>query len=89
MIPYAKAECQTTLEKCDKALSACDSALEARNKEIKICNLALMQAVNKAETLNIQVKERESELSAWYRNPFIMITLGIVAGAIINSATNK
>lgn len=83
------AECQETLKKCDSALSACDEALNARKREVQLCQLALVQASHQAETLNVQLKDREEQLGAWYRNPFIMITLGIVAGAIINSATNK
>lgn len=77
------ADCQTTLNSCDSALTACDAALTARKEEVKLCNLALQQATDSAVSLSLEVKEKDAQLGAWYRNPFIMVALGAVAAAII------
>lgn len=87
MSQVSLADCQTSLSKCDAALGACDTALQDKKEQIRLCDIAVMQATDYGTLLNVQVKERDEELGAWYRNPFIMITLGIVTGAVVSAAT--
>lgn len=82
----AKADCPTTLEKCDKALTACDAALEARKKEVSLCNLALTQTLDQNYNLNLQLDDKNAELNKWYRNPFVVFALGVAAGIVVIEA---
>lgn len=81
-----RADCQTTLEKCDKAVKACGDALDARKKEVSLCNLALTQTLEDNSSLRIQIDNKEAELNKWYRNPIIMGVLGVAAGVLVIEA---
>jgi hypothetical protein len=69
----SNANAQTTLDKCTKAVDALE-------KETKLCDLALDFTKQKFEDqakLNAKLLEEKTQ---WYSNPFVMLTLGAVAG---------
>ena len=68
---------------CDEVLKACDSALEARKLELGLSNTALLQRDGQVNDLKVQLKDTQDSLNAWYRNPYIMIGLGLLTGAVL------
>ena len=81
--PNAIADCESTLEACDKAVETCKKAKEAKDGALQLCNLALTESIDEVARLNGVVDERNEQLDAWYRNPFIMGILGVAAGIVI------
>jgi hypothetical protein len=74
--PTAKVTCQDVIK-------ACDQALEDKNKAIEKLNLGLAESTKQAGELSVELDKKEKQLSAWYRNPFILIGLGLLGGVII------
>lgn len=70
-------------ETCNSVLEKCDKALQETKKSLEISDLAVQTLRNQNQDLVVQVKELESSNSAWYKNPFLMIGLGLVVGVVI------
>lgn len=79
----AWANCQKTLDACDRAVETCKVALDARNEEVKLCNFALRQAVDQNFALKDEIESKDKQLRAWYRNPYFMVALGLVIGVAV------
>jgi hypothetical protein len=77
------ANCQTTLDLCDKAVESCKVALEAKKEEIKLCRLGLSQALDNDQHLRMELEDKEKQLGSWYRNPFTMGTVGVIIGIVV------
>ena len=73
--------CLDSLMLCDNALMLCGQTVDAKNKEIQICRLGLKQSINSSALLRLEIKDRDEQLGRFYRNPFIMLGLGLVGGA--------
>jgi hypothetical protein len=71
------------LTTCEEVISKCDSALEAKNKQIKKLELGLTTQTERVADLSSQLEDKNQELQAWYRNPFVVGALGLVAGAAV------
>jgi hypothetical protein len=69
--------------KCDTALNACIKALDARTEQVQALDLALTESRKEADSLRASGREKDEQLSAWYRNPFVMMALGLVAGVAV------
>jgi hypothetical protein len=74
---------------CQEVIAAADRAIEAKNKEIQICRLALDQTIDRALTLEKDVKDRDEKLSSPLRNPFVMATAGVLLGLVVAGYVRK
>lgn len=64
-------------------VDSCQAALTARKDELQLCNLGLAQSQSRSAHLNQEVENKNGQLAAWYRNPMIMLALGILAGVAL------
>lgn len=78
----ASSNCDSVLKACDEALTACEKTVDAKNKQIKLCDLALKRATDSAAFNRVQYEKAQEKLDAWYRNPYVMFGLGLAAGVI-------
>ncbi len=67
---------------CHDVIRTCDRALEEKEKEVKICDLGLKQTLEHNQELSSELESKQKSLEAWYRNPFVMLALGGLAGAL-------
>lgn len=81
----AHANCQTDelLSKCNVAVEDCRAALDARNKEIQLCRLGLIQSLDRQGQLNANLEDAQDKLGSPFRNPWLMIALGLVIGVAV------
>jgi hypothetical protein len=68
---------------CEEVIAKCDAALAAKNTQIKKLELGLTAQTERVADLSSQLEDKNSQLQAWYRNPFVVGALGLVAGAAI------
>ena len=74
---------QDLLNQCKIVLTEGQEALDAKNKELSLCNLGLTQSQNNVAQLNTELENKNAQLSAFYRNPFFMLAIGILAGVAL------
>jgi hypothetical protein len=72
----ARADCLVALQKCDEAL-------QARERQVQICDLALRQSLERGMLANLEIRDKDAQLSAWYRNPFTVGTIGALVGLVV------
>lgn len=65
---------------CEDIVTACDSALAAKNVQIEKLNLGLTESMNQSTVLTKDLNEANSKLESPFRNPYLMIGLGIIGG---------
>lgn len=70
-------------KECLPLIQAADQALEAKQKQIEIRDLRIQQASDEINRLVIEVDKKDTELGAFYRNPFIMGLVGALTAAIL------
>lgn len=68
---------------CNDVLSLCGRALNARNAELKLSDLALKARTEQNVALLKAVESQERQLGAWYRNPFFLVGIGLIGGALL------
>lgn len=68
---------------CNSVLQKCDEALQARKKELNLCNLALTQNLSETGELSTKLSDSEDKLNSIWRNPFLLIGLGLVGGVLL------
>lgn len=68
---------------CEEVLDKCGQAVEAKNKHIQKLELGLAKQTERVVDLSSQLEDKNSQLQAWYRNPFVVGALGLVAGAAV------
>jgi hypothetical protein len=56
--------------------------VEAQEKEIKLCDLALVQSKDRIAALEKETRSLRESNEAWYKNPFVMAALGLAVGAV-------
>lgn len=87
----ASGKAVTTLkgESCDQVIETCDKALESKDKQIKLDQLAIKTLSTQNTDLSSQLYEREQQLQAWYRNPFVTGTIGVLIGIVVTGYALK
>jgi hypothetical protein len=68
---------------CEEVLEKCGQAVEAKNKQIQKLELGLAKQTERVVDLSSQLEDKNSQLQAWYRNPFVVFSIGLVAGAAV------
>jgi hypothetical protein len=68
---------------CEDVLKKCDAALDAKNRQIEKLELGLTKQTERVADLSAQVEDKNQQLQAWYRNPFVMLSIGLVTGAAV------
>lgn len=76
-------------EKCKDVIAKCDATIEAKNKALGLCNLALVKAEESNGALQTQVTDKNDQLGSWYRNPFIVGIMGVLAGGAAYALIKK
>lgn len=77
------------IEQCDRALESCQKTIEAKNKEIQLCRLALVQSIDRAEGLSLELEHKNNQLQSVFRNPLAMTTFGILIGIVVTGLATK
>lgn len=74
---------QAATPTCDQVLSLCDKALDAKDKELKLCNLGLVQTLDAKEALRLELEEVKDKQNSIFRNPFLYLGIGLIAGGLL------
>lgn len=74
---------------CNDVIAKCDAALAAKDEQIRLSDLALKQSMEFSGNLAVVAQDRERQLNAWYRNPFIMLILGAAVGGLVYGVATK
>ncbi len=69
-------------EDCEPIISACRKALQAQQEEIGATRLTTTQAIEQASQAQLALQASDAKLQAWYRNPYFVSALGMLAGAV-------
>jgi peptidoglycan hydrolase CwlO-like protein len=80
---------ETKSPSCRDVIKACDETIASKNKALEISNLAIKEAQKQVGDLTTQVNDKNEQLSAWYRNPFILGMLGVLAGGLATAIVIK
>jgi len=67
---------------CDQVIQACDKALDDEGKEIDADKLLILDLGNANRDLMLRSEDAESELDAWYRNPWMLLSIGFIIGGL-------
>lgn len=73
----------TAQTRCDELVLACDRVVAAKNNQIEKLELGLAKQTERVVDLTSQLESKNEQLQAFYRNPFVMLSLGLVAGAAV------
>lgn len=68
---------------CGGIIASCRKALDAKDKEIQLSDLAIKAAKDDNTRLNKEVEKKNDQLSSIFRNPFVLIGAGIIAGLFL------
>lgn len=68
---------------CSQALDLCDRTIDAKNKVIELQDLGIKQLTDQNTQLSSDLKTEEGKAGAFYRNPWFLITLGFITGAVV------
>jgi hypothetical protein len=68
---------------CPEVLSACAAAYDARVEELRLSDLALTQSKDNSVQLTKEVEEANAKLDSLWRNPYVLIGVGLLGGAIL------
>lgn len=79
--PDCKSETDAERAKCKKVIEQADRTIAAKNKALELSDLAFKSCTENSGRLQTDLNDRNEELSSWYRNPWIMGGLGLLAGA--------
>lgn len=74
--------CEETLKACDSALEAADQVIQAQDRQVQ----ALEKAQEKAAK---RIEELESQNESIWRNPAVMILLGVTGGLVIGGVVAR
>jgi hypothetical protein len=68
---------------CESVIKSCDEALKAqRNLNLKIEN-QLEHELKLGSERDKKIKELEESNNSWYKNPFLLIGIGLVGGVVL------
>lgn len=68
---------------CADVILACDKALSAKDTQIKDLGVVVDLQKSQDSYLTDTVTRQSAELSAWYRNPLIMMLIGGAITAVL------
>lgn len=76
----------SSAQTCDEVLTACDRALnfQIEMNEAQRELLVDMESLNRAQA--DLISQKNNQLEAWYRNPFVVGGVGISVGVILGAA---
>lgn len=74
----ATADCSLS---CKQALDAADKVIADLHKEVDIYKHRDKDEVEQITSLSVSLNEENQALAAWYHNPFVIGTLGLLVGA--------
>ena len=83
MTATARADCPARLTQCVEVVDQCKTALEARKREVELCRLGLQQSQSTNSQLNEELEQKNKQLEAWYRNPWLLLAIGLVGGVAL------
>lgn len=67
----------------DEVIAACDQALETRKEEVRLCKLGVQIRDDENARLSKENTDLRESRDAFYKNPYLLLLLGFVAGAIV------
>jgi len=67
---------------CEPIIREADRTIQAKNAQIERLKLGLEQAQGDRAYLSREVKEKDEQMSAFYRNPIVMLSLGLLGGIV-------
>ena len=88
----ARASCENeraALNDCWEAIGACQAVVDAQKKELSLCKLGLVQTLDQLGMVNLELNDAKDDLRAWYRNPFVMVALGMLVGGVAIGVATK
>lgn len=68
---------------CGDVITACDKALAHKDGAIGGLQMVVLQRDELIKMQKTTIEEQDAKLSAWYRNPWLLLGLGVVAGMAI------
>lgn len=74
---------QAQTPSCQDVISKCEKAIETRKEEVRLCNLGLAQSQEALAQTDAMLKAAETKLQSPTRNPFVLVTFGVVVGILI------
>lgn len=74
---------------CADSLSKCDTALNAVIKVNDLQKQIIADQEARFKVCDSNRKDLEVAVDAWYRNPFIVLTIGVLGGIIISQKAMK
>lgn len=80
--------CQSKLD-CEEVLTECKQVVDIKEQVIQACEEAGDKVNGMYKDTKVKLDESQSELTKIYRNPFVMVGLGITAGFIIDRVWTK
>lgn len=77
------------LSKCQIVIQDCKGVNDALKAEVAACNSGFEQANAISVRQTHIIAEKDEQLSRWYRNPGIVLSVGIVLGIILEGMIRK
>lgn len=74
---------------CQQVIQAAREALAKKDEQISVCQLGVKDLQDQNVLLNKQVQEKNSQLGAFYRNPWVMGTIGALIGIFVAGGLRK
>ena len=68
---------------CKPLIESCDKALAAQKEQIQIRDLRIKESTSQIDELTKTVKEKDEKLSSIFRNPWVYLGVGVLAGALL------
>lgn len=73
----------TLLADCAADVRLCDQAYQNKKKELEVSDLAIRQLQNNNSELVFEVKRLQEVNTAWYKNPYLLLGLGLIGGVLL------
>lgn len=67
---------------CDQVLNACDQALSDARSDLSVKSLVIDKMTVQTKMLSDSLAQAQAQDQAFYHNPFVMGSIGLVAGVI-------
>lgn len=88
-ISLADGPCCQAKTECEEVLTECDKVVDIKNQVIEACDATIAKTGEMYKDTKVKFDESQSELQKIYRNPFVMVGLGITAGFVIDRVWGK
>lgn len=67
---------------CEKVISAADAAIKARDEQIQVQKNAIDHLSDDLRNTHADLDSANLALSAWYHNPYLLTTIGVLVGGL-------